>query len=155
MEQIATESVDENKGLSAKGKMILLYQTKEAFASVRYSVLDAMVKLAEVKEHGIWEDVCKSFGEYVESELGISQSFASKLLSVHSHYLVQGGVPKDELAGIDYECLYLAAKTDGSPEEQISKARTLTRRELKEERNDEEPHEHIPVEICKVCSVRL
>lgn len=135
--------------------MTLLDQTKEAFANVRNSVVVAMQYLYAVREEGAWKEVASSFSEYVEGELNISQSFASKLLAVNQHYLIEAGVSPENIAGIDYECLYLAAKTEGSLEEQIEKARTLTRRELKEERNDIEPHDHEPISICKVCSLRL
>lgn len=133
----------------------LLQETKDAFANMRHSVLDAMVKLAQVKEQVAWEQVAPNWGQYVESELGISQSFASKLLTVHTNYFVLGGLSQEKLQGIDYECLYLAAKTEGTVEEQVAKARTLTRRELKEERNDDKPHDHEPVSICKICQIRL
>lgn len=135
--------------------MTLLEQTKKAFADVRSSVVVAMQKLYQVKEESAWESVASSWGEYVESELGISQGFSSKLLSVNKHYLLEANIAPEKIENIDYECLYLAAKTEGTPEEQVEKARTLTRRELKEERNDAEeaPHEHIP--CCAVCRIRL
>lgn len=135
--------------------MNLLDQTKEAFANVRSSVVVAMQKLHQVQEQEAWKEVSGSFSEYVESELGISQSFASKLLTVNRHYLIEAGYSPENITGIDYECLYLAAKTEGTPEQQLAKAQTLSRRELKEERNDEQPHEHLPITICKTCSLRL
>lgn len=134
--------------------MTLLEQTREAFANVRSSVVFAMQRLYEVHERKLYETVADSWGAYVESELGISQGFASKLMAVNKHYLL-GGVSPEKLESIDYECLYLAAKTEGSLEEQVEKARLLTRRELKLERNDTEetPHEHIP--CCAICRIRL
>lgn len=135
--------------------MTLLEQTREAFANVRSSVVVAMQKLAIVKEQAAWIDVADTWGQYVESELGISQGFASKLLSVNQHYLVEGGVSPEKLEGIDYEKLNAARLLPGTLDEQLAKARTLTRRELKEERNDEQPHEHLPITICKTCSLRL
>lgn len=135
--------------------MTLLEQTREAFANVRSSVVVAMQKLYEVQQEDAWKEVSGSFSEYVQSELGVSQGFASKLLTVNRHYLVEAGYSPENIAGIDYECLYLAAKTEGTPEEQLAKARTLTRRELKEERNEEEQHEHEPISICRKCSLRL
>lgn len=133
----------------------LLEEAKLKFSRFRESVVDAMAVLYDVQLGKEWEAVASSFGEYVESELQISQSFASKLLTTYKHYCIDANLSQDKIKGIDYEKLYLAAKTEGTPEEQLAKARVLTRRELKEERNDEEPHEHIPVNICKVCSVRL
>lgn len=132
----------------------LLPATKDAFGSVRHSVVVAMQLLSAVKDSGVWEQVANSWGEYVESELGISQSFASKLLTVNAAYILQGKVSPEKLEGIDYERLYLAQMLSGSVEEQIEKARTLTRKELKEERNDEEPHTHQWIQICKHCQIR-
>jgi len=135
--------------------MTLIQEVKDAFANVRSSVEYAMQKLYAIKESGEWADVSDNWGQFVEAELGISQSFSSKLLSVNQHYLIEGGFSPEKIEGIDYECLYLAAKTEGTQEEQVARARTLTRRELKESRNDEDPHDHIPVSICKTCSIRL
>lgn len=134
---------------------ILLREVKIAFDSYRGSTLVAMQKLWEVKESGVWQELSPTWSEFVESELGISQGFASKLLSVHKTYVLDGGYSQEKLAGIDYERLYLARGLEGTVEEKVEKARLLTRRELKEERNDEVPHEHIPIEICKTCSIRL
>lgn len=134
---------------------LVIEKTKELLGGVRHSLVEVMCNLHALKERGGWEAHASSWGEFCESELNISQSFASKLITVANHYLIEGGFSPDKIEGIDYECLYLAAKTEGTPEEQVAKARTLTRRELKEERNDDEPHEHEPISICKHCSIRL
>ena len=133
----------------------LLQETKEAFANVRGSVVVAMQRLYKVHESNAWEGVCSSWSEYVESELGISQSFASKLLSVNKHYLIDGGLSPENIAGIDYEKLNMARTLPGSVEEQTSMARTLSRKELKETRNDAEETPHTPdfVEYCKTCGL--
>jgi hypothetical protein len=133
----------------------LLEEARTKFSNFRSSVVEAMAVLYDVHMGEAWKNVADSWGEYVESELQISQSFASKLLTTYKHYCIDANLSQEKIAGIDYEKLYLAAKTEGTPEEQVAKARTLTRRELKEEKNDEAPHEHIPVSICKTCSIRL
>lgn len=134
----------------------LLTLTKKAFESVRSSVVVAMQYLYTVREEGAWKEVASSFSEYVESELGISQGFASKLLAVNQHYLIEGGLSPENIAETDYECLYLAAKTEGTPEEQVAKARTLTRRELKEERVDAgHVHGEEIIQIYKCCGMRV
>lgn len=133
----------------------LLQETKQAFANVRGSIVVAMQRLYQVKQEEVWRQVADNWGEYVESELGISQGFASKLLSINNHYILEGGIEPDFLSGIDYEKLNMARTLPGSPEEQVEKARVLTRSELKLERNDAEPVPHTPewVEFCKVCNV--
>lgn len=135
--------------------MNLLEQTKQAFQNVRGSFVEAMIKLYQVKESGQWQSVASSWSEYVESELQISQSVASKLLAVHRHYLIEGGVSHAKLASVDVEKLYMASRLEGSVDEQLAKAQTLPRRDLRLELNDEEdePHTHEP--ICRICQIRL
>lgn len=135
--------------------MNLLEETKEIFNTLRSGVVVAMQKLHRVKEEGVWDQVASSWGEYVESELGISQGFSSKLLSVNEHYLLSGAVSPEQITGIDYEKLYMARSLPGTIEEQLSKAKTLTRRELKEEKNDDTPCTHEEIRICKHCGIRL
>jgi hypothetical protein len=133
--------------------MDLLQETREAFDSLKSNVVDAMQKLYKVFESKAWESVASSWSEYVESDLGISQGFASKLLAVNKHYLLEGGYSPENIRGVDYERLYLAAKSGGTIEEQLAKAKTLTRSELKQERNEIEPHEPEYVRFCKICNV--
>lgn len=129
----------------------LLPHTKVAFQSIKQNVIVAMQLLAAVQELKVWESVASSWSEYVESELGISQGFASKLLSVNKHYLLEGGYSPANIEGCDYEKLYLASKTEGTVEEQLAKAKTLSRSELKQERNEIKPHAPDYHEVCTVC----
>lgn len=133
----------------------LLQETKEAFANVRGSVVVAMQRLYKVHESNAWEGVCSSWSEYVESELGISQSFASKLLSVNKHYLIDGGLSPENIAGIDYEKLNMVRSLPGTLDEQLSMARTLSRTELKQTKNDIEETAHTPnwVTYCEICKL--
>ena len=129
----------------------LLEQTKEAFANVKGSVVVAMQKLYAVFESKCWESVASSWGEYVESELGISQGFASKLLTVNRTYLLDGEISPEKLAGIDYERLYLARNLDGSIEEKLAKAQTLNRSELRAEQEEKAPCVHEIKPCCVHC----
>jgi len=135
--------------------MNLLEQTRASFANVRSSIVEAMQHLWKVKETEAWKESYESFGEYVEQDLGISQGFASKLGTINKTYLVEGGLSPEKLEGIDHDKLYAAARLSGSVEEKLAKALTLSRRDLKDELNDEEPqpHEHVPA--CAVCHIRL
>lgn len=135
--------------------MNLLDETITIFQTIRSGVVLAMQKLYQVKEEGAWEGKYSSFGEFVEEGLGISQGFASKLLTVNKHYLLEGAVSPEQITGIDYEKLYMASKLGGRVEEQLAKAKTLSRSELKLEKGDEDQHAHEPITICRHCSVRL
>jgi predicted nucleotidyltransferase len=119
----------------------LLTQTKQAFADVKSSVVVAMQKLYEVQQSEVYLEVADSWNEYVQSELGISQGFASKLLTVNRHYLIEGGMAPEDIAGVDYEKLYLARDLEVPMLEKLESARHLTRRELREA-SSEQVHEH-------------
>lgn len=130
----------------------LISQTKELLNAVRGSSVKIGSNLYEIKSQ---LDPNVVWGDLLRDEFDISEGFASKLMSIWRVLVVEGGVSQEKLEGIDGEKLYLATKLEGTAEEKIAKARLLTRRELKEERNDEQPHDHVPVSICKTCSIRL
>lgn len=130
----------------------LISQTKELLNAVRGSSIKIGENLYNLKQNLPKE---ADWGDFIRDEFDIGESFASKLMTIHRVFVIEGGVSQEKLEGIDGEKLYLSAKLEGTPEEKVAKARTLTRRELKEEKNDEVPHEHQPISICKVCSVRL
>ena len=134
----------------------LLEQAKEIFENFRETTIEAAQVLYRIKSEEAWKGSASSFGEFVEGELGISQGFASKLVSVWTHYTIENDVPPLKLAGVDYEKLYLAAKLSGGVDEQIEKARTLSRSELREEQVDD-GHEHSgeTVMIHKCCGMRI
>lgn len=130
----------------------IIEETKLLLGAVRGSLIRVAMNLAQLRgsfaAKGEW-------GSFCEGELGISESFASKLLRVHNTFLAEGKLEPARLEGIDYEKLYLASGLEGTVEEKLAKAETLSRRELKEEKNEEVPHEHEPIQICRVCSIRL
>ncbi len=106
----------------------------------------------EVYAQGLWEGRFSSFGEYVESPDGLnrSQGYASKLRQVEQ-FRLDSGLSEQDIRGIDYESMYLAIKTGGTPEEVVAKAKTLTRAELRASREDTNPCSHEWIEACKNC----
>jgi len=133
--------------------LTILDETKKAFANYRESTIEAAACLYDVHTGEAWKEVAETWGTYVEQELGVSQSFASKLLTVYRHFCIEGNIPKKQLNGLDYEKAYLSAKLTGTVEEQLAKARSLTRGELKLEKNDEKPHTGQFGEYCNICWV--
>lgn len=134
-------------------------------------VVDATIVLARQIDHAVdilrplvyrvfaeklWEGRFSSFGEYVESPegLGKSQGYASKL-KIIEEFRLKSGLSEEAISGIDYESMYLSLRAGGSPEEIVSKARSLTRAELRAERDELKDHEHEAIEICKYCGKRL
>lgn len=111
----------------------------------------------QVWKDELWREKFSSFGEYVESPegLGKSQGYASKLKK-NEQFRLESGFSEKDIAGIDYESLYLAINSGGSPEEIISKAKTLSRAELRAERDEHTPcFPHSPISICADCGMKL
>lgn len=132
----------------------------DTFKAIRRDMVDAMVRLAAVFAAKSWESKASSWGEFVESELQISQSSASKLLRVHEAYLISGTTKPAQLEGVDVEKLYLAIPLlkEQSPKQVIATAKELSRSELKAEMasngSEECKHEH-QVTICSSCHARV
>ena len=56
------------------------------------------------------------------------------------------GFSHEKLLGLDTEKAYLSLNLDGTPEEKLAKATTLSRQELREQLSEDKfgEHEHIP-----------
>lgn len=129
--------------------MNILEVCKQKFLEARGKVADAMPLLWEIMEKNLWEDRYSSFGEYCDA-CEISRSFASRLATVHHHYTIEGGISR--LNDVDPDKLYLAIKLTGSPQEQLAKAASLSRAELKEQTVFEKTgEEHTCSPICRTC----
>lgn len=136
--------------------MNLLDTTSEAFRRFKSQVIECMALLWEVKQTEAWKEKYESMEEYIDQDLGVSKGFASKLLTVYGHYVIEGKVSLRNLRGIDYEKLYLASSLPLPVEKQLAKAETLSRSELKLERADRNgEHECTPITICSKCYKRL
>jgi hypothetical protein len=131
----------------------LLKATAELFKRARVNTMQAANLLNQVVETEAWKSGYTSFSEFVEEELKISKGHASKILSVYRHYVLEGGVLQAKLEDVDSDKLYLAIKLEEPVEKKVEIAKILTRRELKEEKNEIAPHEHQP--ICRVCHIAL
>lgn len=137
---------------------IILEQCKNSFKQIRVNLIEATEALYRIKSEELWKGEYGSFGVFVELELQISQSFASKLLSNWELYVVKGGLQKEQIQGVDYEKLYLAQKVEGDALTKMTFAKTLSRSEIKAELAEKngEPCEHpSKVEICTICHQRV
>lgn len=118
----------------------------DAFHEARGSVVKAMPLLYTIWEKDLWSEQYSSLGEFLDV-CGVSRSQASRLITVYARFR---DVP--QLETVDPERLYLAAKLDGTPEEQFAKAATLSRAELKEQDVFEKTgKEHDHSYICRIC----
>ena len=129
----------------------LLEQAKEIFSTFRETTIEAAQVLYRIKTEEAWVGIADNFGAFVEQELQISQGFASKLVSVWKHYTIDNDVPVLHLQGVDAEKLYLASKTEGGVDLQLSRAKTLKRSELKQDRAENDAHTPVFGEYCNVC----
>lgn len=102
-----------------------------------------------------WKGRFSSWGEFVSSPDGLnkSESWASKHLAIYKHYVLEGGLSQAKLESAATESLYLARLLPGSVIEQLSAASTLSRNELRLEKNDADPHEPEYDTICTICHV--
>jgi hypothetical protein len=131
---------------------VLMNECVEAFRGVRRSVWDAARLLYQVRDEHAATGQTEAFSVFVEDQCGISRGFASKLLSAYEHFVIKGDVSPEKLAGIDYEKAYMAIKLPGTPEKQLSQALTLSRAELRQEREEVGDHEH--AWICRICGIK-
>lgn len=114
----------------------VIEETRKYLGGVRQVLIKVAANLHFLRENDNrpWAEVCE--------DLDISQGFSSKLISVYQHFILEGGIDPSTIADIDAEKLYLSQKTQGSVDEQIARARTLTRGELKIERQENDPCAH-------------
>ncbi len=131
----------------------LIRETKDLLNAVRGSSIKIGENLYTIKQN---LEQGTDWGDLIRDEFDISESFASKLMSIYKGFVIDGGVSREQLEGIDGEKLYLALKLEGTAEERISKAATLTRREIREEAVDDgHIHSGETVIIHKCCGLRV
>lgn len=128
---------------------VLVEETRQLLNAVRGSSIKIGENLYNIKETLPSET---NWGDFIRDEFDISESFASKLVTIHRVFVLEGGLSHAKLEGVDTEKLYLSRDLAGDIEEKLAKARTLTRSELKQTRNDEEPEPHAFARVC-YCSV--
>lgn len=127
------------------------------FRETRKSLMIAAKLLWQVREEGAFNGKWDNFSDYLEQGCGISRGYGSKLLASYEHYILNGGLSEDKVAKVDVDKLYNALSLKGTPAEQLSKALTLTRRDIKELRADEDGHvcEGVTLVLCKTCNKRM
>jgi hypothetical protein len=131
---------------------------KECFSHARQNIALGTKLLWEIKENELWKGDSESYSEFCEMTLGISKSFASKLTTNWNHYVIEGKLNEEQIAGIDSEKLYLATKLPESVELQLSIAAGNSRRDLNARlKNDGKQCEHLnePIMICPDCGSRV
>lgn len=132
--------------------------TADLFRDIRKDLITAAKNLHEISTKELWRGKFSSFGEYVESECGVSQSFAAKLTAVWGHYAIEAQITPAELRAVDTEKLYLAMRLPMAAGQQLIRAKSWSRSELKAElasKGGPECTHPTTVTICAHCHARI
>lgn len=129
----------------------LIEETRNLWNQGKKVMIQVAWNLYQIQKSGEWDQSYETFPKFCEAELDIRQSQTSKLLTV-AEYFLKSKSP-EEIGPVAYESLYMATMLPGTVEENLAKARTLTRLELKQELNESEVHTGDYIEVCKHCYV--
>lgn len=137
-----------------------LKKAEECFSDVRQRIAEGMKLLHQISTNELWKDGgYSSFNEYVEQGCGISAGFASKLVKVYQHYVIEGGVSQRNLQQVDAEKLYLAVGLVDDIQNKLVKAETWTRQEIRDELASKDgvdcDHNCPHITICSKCHARI
>lgn len=136
----------------------ILKDCASAFKEVRRNVVVAAKMLWEISDKSLWKGEYTSFGEYVERECQISSSFAAKLVIVYGHYVIDSRASERQIEAVDAEKLYLASRLKLPMEQQLVRAESWSRQELKAELasgGGAECTHPSTIEICSRCHARI
>lgn len=126
----------------------LINETRELWNTGRKVMIQVAYNLSKIRESDAWQSH-KTFPQFAEDEMGISQSQTSKLLTIADYYLEK--FSPEQIGPVDYESLYKAARLPGTVEENLAKAKTLKRSELRAEQEELAPCEHDIKPCCVNC----
>lgn len=127
----------------------LVAETRSLWNTGRKVMVQVAGNLIKIRESDVWSGH-KTFPQYAENELGISQSQTSKLLTIADYFLKE--YTPEQIGATDYECLYAAARLPGSVQENLAKAQTLKRSELRAEKQEVNPCPHSSIKpTCTDC----
>ena len=133
-------------------------QTIDLVKQIETRFLELGARLFKIKKENLWADTYDSYQEFLDAA-HINPGHASILASIHKHYVIEGGLDREDLAGIGYSNLYEAIpliERDGI-KKAVVKAETLTRSEIKDEVRDQKHGEHKHIlgttrwGMCEVC----
>lgn len=126
----------------------LIAHTRELWNTGKKVMIQVAWNLAQIQKSDAWKGF-KTFPQFCEDELGIGQSQTSKLLTIADYYLDK--YSPEEIGPTDYEALYMATRLPGSVEENLAKAKTLKRSELRTAKQEAEPCTHDIKPTCVKC----
>lgn len=125
----------------------LLKTGKELLVKVAYN-------LHSLRESGEWKGEYESFPKYCQQEFELSQSSTSKYLTIADYYSTK--YLPEEIGPVDVEKLYAAAKLPGTLEENLSRAKTWSRADFREQVAEDKDCKHEKTyTICSGCGTRV
>lgn len=136
----------------------ILKEAANCFKASRVSAIIGAGYLHRISAERLYEGQYASFGEFCEEACQISPSFAAKLIQIHEHYAIQGKITPSRLRGIDAEKLYLATRLPMKPEEQLMRADTWSRSEIKAElasKGGADCTHEKTITLCVTCHARV
>lgn len=129
-------------------------ETRELVGGVRRNLVKVMVNLNFLRsKEEVWA-THKTFPQYCEEELGLSQPMTSKLLKAHDGWVLKAGVAPEKIEGIDYEKLagYVPLLEGKDPELALEEVKVWTREDIRAEKKEKVPCEHEKAIIaCPEC----
>lgn len=128
----------------------LIEETRQLWNQGKKVMIQVAWNLHHIQKSGEWQGY-DTFPKFCEGEMDIRQSTTSKLLAIANYFLRE--YTPEQIGDCDYERLYQATMLPGTVDENLAKAKTLTRTELRQELNESEVHTGEFIEVCKHCYV--
>ena len=125
-------------------------------SKIEEGFLNLAERLYKIREQRIWADEYANLGEFLDV-LEITQSFCSKLCSIHENWVMPKKISTEVLSGISWTKLYssIFRLAKESPEDIVEDMKLLTRQDIIEKgREIKHPnckHEWVEIRFCKNC----
>lgn len=128
----------------------LIAETKSLLGNVRQSLVKVAANLYFLRE----QNELQNFGQWAEEEFGLSRSMTSKLLTIHSAWVIGANIPQSQIENIDYEKLYgyVPLLGDKTEEQALAEVRSWSRADIKAEKSEKTPCFHPLIQrMCTEC----
>lgn len=119
-------------------------QTIELVSQIETRFLELGARLYTIRTKELWlEGSFDTYYDFLEAA-NINPSMASRLYSIHKHYVIDGGKSVNSLAGIGYSNLYEAIPLIEARgvDKTVTAASTLSRSEIKDEVREKKHGDH-------------
>jgi hypothetical protein len=133
-----------------------LAETLELKSKIEEGFLNLAERLYKIRQERIWESEYGTLEEFL-TELDITQSTCSKLCSIYEHWVIDGKISVEVLAGVSWTNLYssIPRLENESHEDVLEDAKLLTRQDIiekgREIKHPDCKHEWVEIRFCKNC----